>query len=582
MKDSVKIAVGQTFIKIDEEERNLERVLKYMDIASNNGADIIAFPECSNNGYVYRDVDHAFSNATPVPGPFTTELTKKAKEKHIYVVIGLSERGEYPEVYKSAILIDYNGNIIGKYQKNYLATADQIWFKPSKAGFPVFPTDLGNIGIFICADGRIFENARCLSLAGADILFDVTNWFHYNQVNINTPARAIENGVWLIAANKVGYECPIEDSWLTEAIGTSFIINPKGDIISKATSDKEEIIYGVINPYESRKKKVGRLNNIFKDRRPEIYESLSQPVENLPVSSTKKESFILEDRCIQGVALQTNLENASMKESIKKIISRVERASYLLSNLIVLPELFNIGRINKNRVIKDVGETVPGPTTDILSKISKNYKNYIVGAILENEDSKFFNTAFLVGPNGYIGKYRKIHLWEDEISCLASGNLGFPIFETDFGNLGMMIGYDGFFPEVARILTLQGADIIAWPALWDMEVYPSIFCPARSVDNRVFIVAATQVGDGMVGQSMITDHDGTILSRGSKHKEQYVRAAKLDLYNSRSKKLFVNTNVIFDRKPDHYEILCSSKLDGFVKSRKTPSPSMGEGWGEGE
>jgi len=189
---------------------------------------------------------------------------------------------------------------------------------------------------------------------------------------------------------------------------------------------------------------------------------------------------------------------------MNRVLSRIERASFLFSNLVVLPEMFRIGKISKkNKQIKDLAETIPGPTTDTFSKISKKYRNYVVGTALENEDGKLFNTAFLVGPDGYIGKYRKIHLW-------------------------------------------------------DMDVYPSIFCPVRCIDNRVFIVAATQVGEGMVGQSMITDPNGMILSKGRKDTEQFVRA-KLDLYNSRNKKLFINTNVILDRKPELYEILCSPK-----------------------
>lgn len=561
MKKKIKIAIGQIYIKSpDEEKKNLEKVLKFIDIAAVNGADIIAFPEGSNCGFAFKDIDHAFSNATPIPGPFTEELTQKAKEKHIYIAIGLIERGEYPEVYNSGILIDNKGNIIGKYQKNFIVTVEKVFFKSGKTGFPIFPTEFGNVGVFICADGRIFENARCLSLAGADILFDLTNWFHQNQAYINTPARAIENGVWIVAADKVGYDCPVEDTfWPGAAIGTSFIMNPKGEFISRASSDKEEIIYGVIDLDEGRKKQVGRLNNIFRDRRPEIYKCLTQPTENLPISSIVKESIIPEQYCIQGVALQTSYENASLNENMIKIISKVEKASFLLSNIIVLPEMFNFGRTpKKNKSLRDLAETVPGPVTDIFSRISKKYRNYIVGTILEKEDGKLFNTAFLVGPEGYIGKYRKIHLWEDEMSCLASGNLGFPIFKTNFGNLGIMIGYDGFFPEVARILTLQGADILAWPALWDMEVYPSIFCPARSVDNRIFIIAATQIGEGLAGQSMITDPDGRVLIKGLKDNEQYVRS-KLDIYISRNKKLFANASVIFDRKPEYYDILCSKR-----------------------
>jgi len=554
MKDWVKVAVGQIFIAINQEKRNLEKILKFVDQAAANQADLIAFPECANNGYVYRGVDHAFENATPIPGPFTEELTAKAKEKKIYIAVGLSERGEYPEVYNTGILINSQGTLVGKYQKHFLVTADKLWFKSSKTGFPVFPTELGTLGIFICADGRIFENARCLALGGADILLDLTNWFHPVQANINTPARAIENGVWVVAANKVGYECSIEDSGTTQAIGSSFIMSPKGEFVARASHDLEEIIYGMVRPAEAREKKLGRLNHLFRDRRPETYSTLIQPTKNLPISSIVKEPLIPELFSIQTVILQTHSEKANVKENLDPIVSRIERASALLSNFILLPE-FQFGEaFTKNKALKTLAETVPGPITDIFANIAREYRNYIVGTLLENEDGQFYKTAFLIGPEGYMGKYRKMHLWEEERSYLQPGNLGYPIFKTNFGNIGMMIGYDGFFPEVARVMNLHGADLIAWPALWDREAYPTILCPARSVDNRVFIAAATPVGDGLVGQSMITDPNGTILSKGEKDQEQYVRG-KLDLYHSRNKKIFVNASVVFDREPENYHIL---------------------------
>ncbi len=556
MKKTIKAAIGQIFIDIDQEQRNLERILKYIDLAAQNGADVIAFPECANNGYVFRDVDHAFENATSIPGPFTGVLSEKARERQIYIAVGLSERGEYPEVYNTGILIDPQGALVGKYQKHFLVTADKLWFQPSKTGFPVFSTELGKIGIFICADGRIFENARCLSLAGAEILFDLTNWFEPLQPNINTPARAIENGVWIVAANKVGFECLIEDSGTTKAIGSSFIMSPQGEIIAQASGDREEIIYGIVRPAAAREKKAGGSKHFFRDRRPEAYKCLIEPTPDLPVSSMVKKPLIPELFSIQTVILQTDSQNANLKENLEKILSRIRRTSDLLSNFIVLPEFKLDESFAKKKDLHLIAETIPGPITDLFSNITRKYDNYIVGTLLENDDARYYKTAFLVGPDGFVGKYRKMHVGEDERSYLQPGNLGFPIFPTPIGNLGMMVGYDGFFPEVARIINLQGADVIAWPAAWKSEYYPSILCPARSVENRIFIVAATSVGEGLVGQSMITDPSGTVLAKGGKDTEQFVRG-KLDLYHSRNKKLFVNASVVADREPENYRILCT-------------------------
>jgi predicted amidohydrolase len=553
----MKVSVGQISIQINEEKKNLQNILKFIDVAADQGSDIIAFPECSNNGYVFDNLQHAFEKATPIPGPFTEILAKKARDRNIFVVIGLSEQGPYPQLWNSGILIDAKGKIAGKYQKNYLASVEKLWFHPSKTGFPVFHTELGNIGIFICADGRIFENVRLLTLSGADILFDLTGWTDFFQARIITPARAVENGVWLVAANKVGYEGPAEYALSPEAVGTSFIMSPKGDFICKASSDKEEIISAVVNPSAAKDKKIGLYNNIFNDRRTEVYGSLVEPVTNLPISRIVKTPILPESFCINAAALQIGLENAGSEESLNHIICMVERASSLLCQLIVLPEMFNIGRIKKDGFMGDMAETVPGPSTEIFSMISRRHGNYILGSILEEENNQFFNTAFLSGPKGYMGKYRKVHLWGDELFYLSHGDILSAIFNTDFGNLGIMIGYDGFFPETARILTLQGADVIAWPALWDSEIYPSIICPARSIENKIFIIAATQIGKGMVGRSMISDPDGRILSNAKKGIVQYVRG-KLDLYHSRNKKNFINSSVIFDRRPDLYHILSAS------------------------
>jgi predicted amidohydrolase len=164
----------------------------------------------------------------------------------------------------------------------------------------------------------------------------------------------------------------------------------------------------------------------------------------------------------------------------------VAEAARQKADLLVLGETLTY--VGLGKLPADVAEPVPGPSTEYLGGLAKHHGLYVVAGLYERAAPLVYNVAVLLGPDGkLVGKYRKVSLPDKEVERgVAAGN-DYPVFETRFGRLGMMICYDGFFPEVARELSLRGAEVIAWP-VWGAN--PDL-ARARAADNHVFLVSST-------------------------------------------------------------------------------------------
>jgi predicted amidohydrolase len=164
----------------------------------------------------------------------------------------------------------------------------------------------------------------------------------------------------------------------------------------------------------------------------------------------------------------------------------IAEAAQARADLVVLGE--TVTCIGTGKSYAEVAEPVPGPSTEYFGALARKHGLYIVAGLVERDGHLIYNVAALVGPDGKVaGKYRKVCLPRDEIAGgIAPGN-EYPVFSTRFGKLGMMVCYDGFFPEVARELTNAGAEVIAWP-VWGCN--PDL-AGARACENQVFIASST-------------------------------------------------------------------------------------------
>lgn len=162
----------------------------------------------------------------------------------------------------------------------------------------------------------------------------------------------------------------------------------------------------------------------------------------------------------------------------------------------------------------DCAEPIPGPSTDYFGGLAKQHGLYIVPGLLERDRHLIYNTAVLLGPDGgIVGKYRKVCLPRGEIEGGISPGSEYPVFDTRFGKVGLMVCYDGFFPEVARALGNRGAEVIAWP-VWGCN--PEL-ARARACENHVYIVSSTY--EDVAHEWMLTavyGQDGSVLAQATR------------------------------------------------------------------
>ncbi len=255
--------------------------------------------------------------------------------------------------------------------------------------------------------------------------------------------------------------------------------------------------------------------------------------------------------------IQLNPKFGEIENNVEKAISYIENAN---ADLIVLPELFNTGYLFLNfKEALELAEKVPdGYTTKKLIDIAKKTRTFIVAGIAELYENKVYNSAVIVGPNGYIGTYRKAHLFYKEKEIFTPGNTGFKVFDIGEAKIGVIICFDWCFPEAARILALKGADIICHPANLVLPYAQKVML-ARSIENRVYTITANRIGTesrgGMTlnftGMSQITSPKMELLVQASKDKEE-VDVINVDISLARNKWITKLNHVFKDRRIDLY------------------------------
>ena len=245
-------------------------------------------------------------------------------------------------------------------------------------------------------------------------------------------------------------------------------------------------------------------------------------------------------REITIAAVQMSPQLYDMSENLLRMGEFVEQICLQQHvDLIVFPELVTTG-VECGVRFTDLAETLPGHSLNIVAQTATEFSTHIVFglALKEKVESIIYNAAVLVGPDGeLIGDYRKVHLHGEERMAFRSG-FRYPVFETSLGNIGLMLGWDLVFPEVARSLALDGAEIICLSAAWERS-YPEewqALTTARAFENSVFLAAASRLGQEpsytFLGHSMILGPRGEVHGTMDEPEEGYV-LAKVDLDNVR-------------------------------------------------
>lgn len=251
-------------------------------------------------------------------------------------------------------------------------------------------------------------------------------------------------------------------------------------------------------------------------------------------------------------------EFGRLEKNVEKAINAIRK---LRADLIVLPELFNTGYLFTSKSeLAGLAEKIPsGFTTDALVNIAREESTCIVAGLAEKGSQGFYNTSVLVSPGGYIGKYRKAHLFFEERKWFLPGNSKFQSFDLGVAKVGVMICWDWIFPEAMRSLCLKGADIVCHPSNLVLT-YCTEAMVTRCIENGVYAVTANRVGSdkrkskemSFTGMSQIIDPRGNVLARASKNREE-ARAVKIDPTISRDKSFTKYNDIFKDRRPEVYD-----------------------------
>ncbi|MEO8538820.1 MAG: nitrilase-related carbon-nitrogen hydrolase [bacterium] len=511
-----RIALGQVKAHgIEDAELNLQEIFRALDDAGEAGAQLVVLPECSYPAYYLGATGDPYGeNGVRDYFEFLSLLAHHAERYGYWLAAGAVRVTEEGELRNSAFVFGPDGEPQGHYDKSFLWHFDSDWFTPGME-FPVFDMGFAKVGMLICADGRMPEIARSLQLNGAEVILDLTAWvssgrdsstLNNPQCEYFMPVRAYENGVWIAAADKYGTE-----AGSIVYAGRSCVIDPHGETVLEAPSDAGTVVIHDLEPTPV----------TLVPRRPALYRKLTEPTAKLPVIALLSEPVVpaeLNQR-VSVVPSSGSFDAELVAERYRML--RAQGSDLVVFGGVDGPEGWQVGLPELEALVREIGGAmVLGVAT---TGCSAHQSTVLVTPQATTEHAATHGRGIQLG---------------DAIS---------PIVPTPAGNVGLLCGEEGLVPEVARVLMLQGADILAWPAFHDDGMLSRIV-RTRADENRVYVAAAWPDG------AMVAAPTGAPIAV-SPADSGVAMTAPVSRALSRSKEMAPATNVVTNRIPSAYGVL---------------------------
>ncbi|PPR79861.1 MAG: hypothetical protein CFH01_00169 [Alphaproteobacteria bacterium MarineAlpha2_Bin1] len=507
-KNKIRVAAVQFGVG-DKVEENLETSLKMITNASKCNPSLIVLPEFINHCSWYENQDHCYSVAVEIDGYFLDEISKKASNYEIFIVVNCTVRREENKVSGTNILFGPNGNILAQSDKQVLMGNENNFLKRSETLGPIINTSIGNIGMFSCMDGVMYETPRCIALRNAQIMCNTLNSFASDEASLHIPVRAAENKVFVIASNKSGALVPdfaindlasklrIDPDKLNGA-GESQIVDPDGNILAKAPLEGNHVIWADIDIKKADFKIRPDNTNIFKSRRPKIY----KPIAKKPKRKEKYSN-------IENISVAVIQPDISGENFSNDIFNEIKNLSNSSVKLIVLPELFYL---SKNEKISNFNK-INIKTKEIISIITKALSNSdtkVVMSVVSNNSTS--HEGIMISNLGIIMRQKQLHICErHKWSTSLSDQVN--VLDLDWGRIGIVVGGDSIYPEVYRLLALKDVDIVAVTSkiLEDWEIRYGFI--ERSAENRMALIVASTPSINKTSMIIAPNKDFTLWTK---------------------------------------------------------------------
>jgi predicted amidohydrolase len=276
----------------------------------------------------------------------------------------------------------------------------------------------------------------------------------------------------------------------------------------------------------------------------------------------------VQGRTLRVACIQMEPRIGQKADNMARSLQGIAEAAAAGAQLVVLPELCNTGYVFASREEAfAAAERVPdGPSCHAWIRAAAEHGVAIVAGIGEHAGDRIYNAAVIIGPAGYLGTYRKNHLWGEENLFFAPGDLGVPVFEIAGGRIACAICYDLWFAEIYRMAAIGGADLLCVPTNWvpmreqpgHLPMMANLLAMAGAHGNSIFVAAADRVGvergQPFLGNSLIVGPSGWPMAGPASLEREEILLADLDLSEARRMRdLTPFNNVLNDRRPEVYE-----------------------------
>jgi predicted amidohydrolase len=447
--DQVRAAAVQFATGTDLEE-NLATCVRMLDAAVAEGAELVVMPEFCNHLSVYHDQDHCQSVAVSLGGPWLGALARRSAEHAVYTSLTVTVPREGDRVTATNVLIDPRGELTATADKQMLMGNERAYLSAGGEVTPVADTAFGPVGVYSCMDGVTFEVPRTFAVRGARLLLNSLNSFALDEARLHIPVRAVENGVFVVAANKVGPLLPTEQvPAFSKALGVppealsgageSQIVAPDGTVLAKAPHHGEAVVVADLDLFRVEPDRLG-------GRRPEVYGPLAQSHTAHPAS----------DRDSEVVA--ACVPRAQSKPEL------IDQAIGAGASLVVLPEL-----------------TPPPPSIP----------PGVLVVTTDLRDSQHLGQVW--SADGVVHEQAQIHHCDRHPGATELGT-EMSLYPTPFGDLAVIVGDDHRYPEIFRLAAIAGAHLVAvcWQPehRWECD----LALVERAAENRVSLAACAPPG----------------------------------------------------------------------------------------
>ncbi len=461
---------------------NLTNCLDMIDKAAADGADLLVLPEFCNHISVYDSAEECREVAVRIGGKWLEALTQHIAKHQLHVALAVTVLRDDERVTVTNLLINQLGQIIASADKSMLMGNERTYLSPSKHPRSVAQSKFGPLGLYACMDGVTFEIPRLLAVQGARLLLNSLNSFARDEAALHIPVRAAENGVFVVAANKVGALLPPHrladfsdalgvDADMLNGAGESQIVAPDGEVLAMAPAKDEALITCDIDLSNTQPERLA-------NRRPSLYQPLAQPNNASPQSTIEPEMSVA---CVPAAQTKPEL---------------IEEAITANATLVVLPEL-----------------TMPPPTIPA--------ECWVVTSTLQTTvDGGVSHIGQVWTTKGVMHQQPQLHKTSRYPQVTELGK-AVTLCETPFGNLAVFVGDDHLYPEVVRLAAISGAHlaVFCWQPSSDWET--KLALPQRCAENRLSVVACAPTGlgsavvcdppaDSLWNKSRSSPHDGTI------------------------------------------------------------------------